>query len=345
MTEKPNIISRVMSARGMGQVIIVTLFQIAMMVVFQIVAPRFLTPGNISNLMRQIAPFIIVGIGQSYVLITGNIDLSIGSVLGMTSMISATLMTKGVNPWLAALCCVPASLLVGIINGTLVSNFNLPPFIATLGTMTIARGIAQAANKGYATGAIEIIIPPDGVVLPEAEMEAHKTIAERFRQVFYYGKIGPFFYTILIALALWAVFFIILTYTTTGRHIYAVGSNIEAAKMSGISVPKTIHTAYMVSAFCAGIAGLVNCAQSGTGSMTAGQSYELYGVAASVIGGISTLGGQGSLLGTVIGAAVWATLANGLALKNVPLAYQNIIVGIIVIVSVLVDVVIRRKRQ
>ena len=342
MEKKPNVIVRAFRMRGMGQVIIVTFFLIIMMVVFQIFQPRFFSSGNISNLLRQIAPFIIVGIGQSYVLLTGNIDLSIGSVLGMISMISATLMTKGMNPWVAIIFCIPASLVIGLINGVLVANFKLPPFIATLGTMTIARGIAQAANGGYATQAIEKIITPGAT---EAQMEAHQKSAELFRQVFYYGKIGPFFYTIFIALALWAIFYFVLTFTQTGRHIYAVGSNIEAAKMSGVSVPKTIYTAYLVSAFCSGIAGLIVCAQSGTGSMVAGLGYELYGVAASVIGGISTLGGQGILLGTVAGASVWATLANGLALINVPLAYQNVIVGIIVIVSVLADVLIRQRKR
>lgn len=328
--------------RGVGQVIIVTGFLIILMVVFQLITPKFLGANNLSNLLRQIAPFIIVGIGQSFVLITGNIDLSIGSVLGMSCMISATLMTYGVNPWVAALICIAASLVVGLVNGVLVATFKLPPFIATLGTMTIARGIAQAANGGYATGAIGTIITEGAT---EAQQAAHAASTETFRNVFYYGKLGPIYYTIIIALVLWVIFNFMLTKTRTGRHIYAVGSNIEATKMSGVHVPRTILTAYLVSAFCAGVVGLIQCAQSGQGSMIAGQSYEMYGVAASVIGGVSTLGGQGILLGTVVGATIWATLSNGLSLANVSLALQNIIVGVIVIVSVLSDVLIRQRKR
>lgn len=333
---------KVFRMRGMGQVIIVTVFLFVMMGVFQLIRPKYLSPDNITNLLRQIAPFVIVGIGQSYVLITGNIDLSIGSVLGMSCMLSATLMTKGVNPWVACLCCVAASLVVGLVNGVLVANFKLPPFIATLGTMTIARGIAQGVNGGLATATIGTITTPD---VTAAQQTAHKASTELFKQIFYYGKLGPVYYTIIIALFLWLIFNFILTLTKSGRHIYAVGSNIEAAKMSGVSVPKTVLTAYLVSAFCAGVVGLIQCAQSGQGSMTAGQSYEMYGVAASVIGGISTLGGQGILLGTAVGATIWAALANGLSIANATPALQSIIVGIIVIISVLIDVLIRQRKR
>lgn len=343
MEKKPNFLLRTFRMRGMGQVIIVTLFLAVMMFVFQMLTRGlFFGSLNLTNLLRQIAPFIIVGIGQSYVLLTGNIDLSIGSVLGMTCMLSATLMTKGVSPWVAILCCIAASIIVGLINGLLVANFKLPPFIATLGTMTIARGIAQAVNGGFATGAIGTITTEGATGV---QIAAHESSAKLFRDIFYYGKLGPIYYTIIIALILWAIFNFVLTKTETGRHIYAVGSNIEAAKMSGVAVPKTIITAYLVSAFCAGIVGLIQCAQSGQGSMVAGQSYEMYGVAASVIGGVSTLGGQGILLGTVVGATIWATLSNGLSLANVSLALQNIVVGIIVIVSVLADVLIRQRKR
>jgi len=326
MVEKrPNIVRRILAIRGMGQVITVFGGIIVLCIIFSMMNPSFYSNRNIHNLLRQIAPFLIVGIGQSYVLITGNIDLSIGSVLGMSCMISATLMTRGINPWVAALITMIPAVATGVGNGLLVARAKLPPFIATLGTMTIARGIAQLVNGNRNTDSIG---------------EA----ARAFRDFFYYGR-GIYFYnTVWIALALWFVFNFILTSTRTGRHIYAVGSNLEAAKLSGVNVTKTVVKAYAVSAFCSAVAGLIQCSQGGLGTMDSGLSYELYAVAASVIGGVSTLGGQGLLLGTVVGACVWGIMQNGLSLANVYVAYRNITVGIIVIISVLADIIVRTGR-
>ncbi len=338
--KKPNLWQRVTRTRGMGQVVTVTFGLIILMAVFYIINPNFLGARNIPNLLRQVAPYLIIGIGQSYVLITGNIDLSIGSLVGMSGMITATLMVKGVSPWLAIFVSIGTCLLFGFINGVLVANCKLPPFIATLGTMTIARGIAQLVNGGRNTPSIEIAENLSG----EAA-ESFKSVAKSFRDFFYFDKTWVFHSTVLIAIVLWAVFYFILSETKTGRHIYAIGSNIEAAKMSGVSVSKSTITAYLVSSFCASIVGLVIISATGQGDMAAGMSYEMYAVAASVIGGVSTLGGQGILLGTVVGAFVWAALSNGLSLIGVPIALQNIIVGIIVIFSVLSDVLVRRRKR
>lgn len=331
--KKPNLYRRVVAVRGMGQVLTVTIGLILLCAVFAILNPVFLSSKNLSNLLRQIAPILLIGIGQSYVLITGNIDLSIGSVVGMSTMISATLMTKGVNPWVAVLLTLLCCLAVGLCNGLLVSLCKLPPFIATLGTMTIARGIAQIANNNYNTDSIG---------------EA----AQGFRNFFYYGKTLSMYNTIWIAIVLWLIFNFILRRTRTGRHIYAVGSNIDAARLSGVNIVAVTTKAYVVSSFCAAVVGLITCATSGMGAMDAGNSYEMYAVAASVIGGVSTLGGQGLLLGTVIGASIWGVLQNGLQFAGAPVAIRNIVIGIIVVVSVLLDVIVRsgsfkvrRKKQ
>ncbi|HIR77289.1 MAG TPA: ABC transporter permease [Candidatus Choladousia intestinipullorum] len=311
-----------MSIRGMGQVVTVTVGLIVLCIVFGIMNPTFFSSRNVANLLRQIAPILLVGIGQSYVLITGNIDLSIGSVLGMSCMISATLMTKGVNPWVAVLITMVICVFTGVLNGLLVAQCKLPPFIATLGTMTVARGVAQFVNGNYNTDAIG----------EEAEL---------FRDVFYYGKTIGLYNTVWIAIILFLIFNFLLSRTRTGRHTYAIGSNIEAAKLSGVNVVATTVKVYVVSAFCAGIVGLITCATSGMGTMDAGNMYEMYAVAASVIGGVSTLGGQGILIGTVIGAAIWGVLQNGLQFAGAPVAIRNIVIGIIVVVSVLLDVIIR----
>ena len=211
--EKQNVFKRIMSIRGMGQVVTVTVGLIVLCIVFGIMNPTFFSSRNVANLLRQIAPILLVGIGQSYVLITGNIDLSIGSVLGMSCMISATLMTKGVNPWVAVLITMVICVFTGVLNGLLVAQCKLPPFIATLGTMTVARGVAQFVNGNYNTDAIG----------EEAEL---------FRDVFYYGKTIGLYNTVWIAIILFLIFNFLLSRTRTGRHTYAIGSNIEAAKLS-----------------------------------------------------------------------------------------------------------------
>jgi ribose transport system permease protein len=188
--------------------------------------------------------------------------------------------------------------------------------------MTICRGIAQIANYNYNTDSIGA--GGDG-----------------FRNFFYYGSTFGVFNTIWIALVLWVVFNFLLSRTRTGRHIYAIGSNVEAAQLSGVNVISTTTKTYLVSAFCACVVGLITTATSGMGTMDAGNSYEMYAVAASVIGGVSTLGGQGLLLGTVIGGAIWGVLQNGLQFAGAPVAIRNIVIGVIVVVSVLLDVVVR----
>ncbi len=317
-----NPIKRIFHTRGMGQVITVGIGLIVLCIVFGILNPTFFSDKNVANLLRQIAPILLIGIGQSYVLITGNIDLSIGSVVGMSCMISATLMTKGMNPWVAVIITLFCCLGIGLINGKLVAQCKLPPFIATLGTMTIARGIAQIVNNNYNTDSIG-------------------DAAQGFRDFFYYGKTLNIFNTIWIAIALWVFFNFILSRTKTGRHIYAIGSNIEAARLSGVNIISTTTMAYLVSAFCSFVVGLIICATSGMGTMDAGNAYEMYAVAASVIGGVSTLGGQGILLGTVIGASIWGVLQNGLQFAGAPVAIRNIVIGIIVVISVLLDVIVR----
>lgn len=321
-SKRQSLNKRLFAVRGMGQVVTVGVGLVVMCVVFGFINPTFFSGKNVANLLRQIAPILLIGIGQSYVLITGNIDLSIGSVVGMSCMISATMMTKGLNPWVAVVLTLMCCLVVGIVNGLLVAKCKLPPFIATLGTMTIARGIAQIVNNNYNTDAIG-------------------DQAKGFRDFFYYGKLAGVYNTVIIAIVLWLVFDFLLSKTRTGRHIYAIGSNMEAAKLSGVNIVATTTRAYLVSAFCSCIVGLVICATSGMGTMDAGNSYEMYAVAASVIGGVSTLGGQGILIGTVIGASIWGVLQNGLQFAGAPVAIRNIVIGAIVVISVLIDVIVR----
>ena len=324
MEKKQNSFQKFMAIPGMASVVTAFVGVVVLMIIFTIMNPNFIGRANLMPLSRSICPYLLVGIGQGIVCITGNIDLSIGSVLGMSAMISATLICNGVNPILAVFIDIIACLAVGIVNGVLVGKFKLPPFIGTLGTMTICRGIAQIVNGNYNTGDI-----------------GTAPLAQGLRDLFYYGRIGVIYYGVIITLIIWFIFNYIMNYTRTGRHIYAIGSNVDAARLSGVDVFKTTTVAYLISAFCSCVAGLVTMAAAGMGSMQAGMSYEMYGVAAAVIGGISTLGGSGLLVGVIAGASVWAILQSGLTLANVPVAMRNIIIGIIVVACVLFDIMRR----
>lgn len=324
MNKKKNSFQKFMAIPGMASVITAFIGVVVLMIIFAVMNPNFAKTRNLLNLTRSICPYLLVGIGQGIVCITGNIDLSIGSVLGMSAMISATLICNGMNPILAVIIDLIACLVVGFVNGVLVGKFKLPPFIGTLGTMTICRGLAEIVNGNYNTGDI-----------------GNAPLAEGLRDLFYYGKIGFIYYGVIVTLLIWFIFNYIMNYTRTGRHIYAIGSNVDAARLSGVNVFKTTTTAYMISAFCSFVAGLVTMAAAGMGSMQAGLSYEMYGVAAAVIGGISTLGGSGLLVGVIAGASVWAILQNGLTLANVPVAMRNIIIGVIVVACVLLDIMRR----
>ena len=239
----------------------------------------------------------------------------------MSAMISATLMCNGAHPVVAVLVAFVACMAIGVVNGVLVGMFKLPPFIGTLGTMTIGRGIAQIVNGNYNTGDIG------------------QGAAETFRNIFYYGKTFGIYNGVWITIVIWIVFNYMLSSTQSGRHIYAVGSNVDAARLSGVNVFGTVTKVYLVSAFCSFLTGLIILAAAGMGSMDAGMTYEMYAVAAAVIGGVSTLGGSGLLVGVIAGAGVWAVLQNGLTFANAPVAIRNIVIGVIVVVCVLMDIV------
>ncbi len=325
--KKQNPLKRILSMRGMGGALTAFAGLIIIYIAFGIINPTVFSGQNVMNLLRSMSKYLLIGIGQSYILITGNIDLSIGSVVGMSAMISATLMTMGVNPILAILITLCCCMVIGVINGILVGKWQLPPFIATLGTMFVARGVAYMVNGNRNTDAISSGIG--------------KEAAESFQNIFYYGKTLGVYNTFWIAIVLFVIFFFLLSKTRTGRHIYAIGSNVDAAKLSGVSVLATTTKAYLVSAFCSFVVGLILCGQAGMGNMEAGNMYEMYGVAAGVIGGVSPLGGTGILLGTLAGSAVWQTLENGLNMIGAQVGIQRLVIGIIVVAAVLLDVVVR----
>ena len=325
--KKQSKIKKFFQIRGMGAAITAFVGLIVIYVAFGIMNPKVFSVTNILNLLRSMSKYLLIGIGQSYVMITGNIDLSIGSVVGMSAMVTATMMTLGINPFVAMLISLAIGLAIGIINGVLVGKYKLPPFIATLGTMFVARGIAYMANGNRNTDNIGITLG--------------KETGDKYQNFFYYGKTLGVYNTFLIALIIFIIFFILLSKTRTGRHIYAIGSNVDAARLSGVNVVSTTIKTYLVSAFCSVVVGYILCAQAGMGNMDAGNTYEMYAVAAGVIGGVSPLGGSGILLGTFAGASVWQVLENGLNMIGAQVGIQRIVIGVIVVIAVLADAVLR----
>ena len=324
--KKQSAVGRFLSARGVRSVFTAAIGFFILLIMFSILSDKFRSIANIRNLLRQIAPTMIIGMGQAFVLITGNIDLSIGSVVGMSCMTAGTLMNHGFNPWVAALIALAEALAIGFANGVLVAKIQMPAFIGTLGTMTLARGLAQLVNNNRNTDSIG-------------------QAAKGFQNLLYYGDVLGIYSTVLIAIILWIILNFLLSRTRTGRHIYAVGSNIDAARLSGINSFHTILIAYLISAFCSSLTGLILLAQARMGTMDAGTTYEMYAVAACVIGGISTLGGTGILAGVIAGAGIWGILQNGLQFVGAPVALRNIVIGIIVIAAVMLDIVGRTGRR
>lgn len=329
--KKQPFFKRLLAIRGMSAALTAFAGLIVIYVGFGLINPKVFSVQNNANLLRSMAKYLLIGIGQSFLLITGNIDLSIGSVVAMSAMISATLMSNGTPIFPAVMVALVSCMLIGVINGILVGKFQLPPFIATLGTMFVGRGVAYMVNGNRNTNAISSGIGTEA--------------ADKFQNFFYYGKTLGLYNAFWIAMVIFVIFFFYLSKTSSGRHIYAIGSNIEAAQLSGVNVFWTVTKAYLVSAFCSFVCGLILCAQASMGNMEAGNSYEMYGVAAGVIGGVSPLGGTGILLGTLAGAAVWQTLENGLNMIGAQVGIQRIVIGVIVVGSVLLDVLFRNTKK
>lgn len=327
MEQKRSAWKRLMAIKGMGAAVTAFAGLVLIYVAFGIINPTVFSGENVSNLLRSMSKYLLVGIGQSYIMITGNIDLSIGSLVGMCAMISATMMAHGIAPALAIFVTFLCAMAIGVINGFLVGKYRLPPFIATLGTMFAARGIAYMVNNNRNTDAITSGIG--------------KKAGDAFQQTLYYGSTLGVYNTFWLALIIFLLFYFLLSRTRTGRYIYAIGSNLDAAKLSAVNVVAVTIKAYLVSAFCAFFVGLITCGQAGMGNMEAGNMYEMYAVAAGVIGGISPLGGTGNLIGTFAGAAVWQTLENGLNMIGAQVGIQRLVIGIIVVFAVLLEVLFR----
>lgn len=291
---------------------------VIIMVILMILSPNaFARPANLINILKQASINGILAAGMMYVIISGGIDLSVGSIVALSGVIAASFAHPGEYPLIVPfVLAVAAGALVGLLNGIGVAYGNIPPFIVTLGTMTIVRGVALIAANGQ----------PVFNVTKEFEKIAGG---------FVFGivpNLVVYFVVITLVLAF------ILTRSIFGRRVYAIGGNETAARVSGINVEGIKVAVYTLCGFLAGIAGILLASRIISGNPTSGQAYELDAIAAVIIGGVSMSGGAGKWYGTVIGALLIAVISNGLDILNVSSHFQLIIKGLIIIVAVLIDI-------
>lgn len=324
------------------------LFLLGMVVFFSIAGNGFLTPFNLQAILANMAILTIIALGQTYVIISGGIDLSVGWIMGMAAVISATIMNswpESTPMWLIVvsglIVGMIAAWIAGLVNGVLIARLNVPPFIATLGMFGIARGIGFLLSGGmpvpiYVKGigflgngflfyyhpaaGWSFLAPPAGLVQSDLR-----------------NMTGYFPFIVIVMLVMLLIAHIVLSRTTFGLHTYAIGGNREAAMRAGIPVARRTAAIYMLSATFAAIAGLLYNVRFTNGAANAGEAMLLDTVAAVVIGGASLFGGAGTVIGTLIGALIISVLANGLVILRVNPFWQFIAVGIVIIIAVLID--------
>jgi ribose transport system permease protein len=302
--------------------LIVVSIGISIAVYFKAGENLFFTSDNILTLLRQASFNAIMAAGVSVVIITAGIDLSIGSVWALSSVVMAFVcVNKGLAWTLSVLIGLAVGLACGIVNGWGVTLLRIPPFVATLGMMSIARGLAEVITGGFQISG-----------LPDA--------FQWWGQGDIFGVPVPVIVAVGVIVLTWAL----LRFTRLGRYIYAVGGNEAAAHLSGVPVNRVKLFAYAYCGTLAALAGLLATARMGSVRPSDALGYELDAIAASVIGGISLMGGQGSVLGTAIGAALIGVLRNGMVLLDVSAFWQKVVIGVVIIIAVALDYLVWRRR-
>jgi len=284
--------------------------------------PAFLTAGNLRNVASQISVIAIVAIGMTMVIITGGIDLSVGSLIALSAVVTASCIracagtsTAPVDTVACALIGIIVCASAGSFNGTMVTLLKVPPFIVTLSQMLALSGAAYILADGQSIEAVP----------------AHITWLGRGADLFGVPN------SVVLMLLLYAVAHVVMTYTIAGRYIYAVGGNAEAARLSGVPVNRVVLLVYTICGALAGLGGVVMASQLKSGAPTYGQMYELYVIAAVVVGGASLAGGEGKILGTLIGAFIIAVIQNGMNLTNVESYTQKVVLGSVILGAVIID--------
>lgn len=306
------VLAKFFSISGMG--VVVAYVILCIFLSFQ--TRNFLTINNFLTIFRQAVWIGIMGIGMTFVIATGGIDLSVGAILGFSGLAIAVFLTKGMNVFLAIVSTLGIGIFIGLVNGFLIAKVGLPAFIATLGTMSILRGAIYVYTKG---------IPIFGL----------NSFVFRFLAQGYIGFI-PF--PIILMMLFLAIFSFILYRTKFGRHVLAIGSNEEGARLVGIRIDRIKMQVYVISGFLCSVAGILFASRSEAATATAGTGYELDVIASVVIGGTSMSGGKANLPATFLGAVLMATIRNGLNMMGINSLWNNIVLGVVIILAVIMDI-------
>ncbi|MBU9728633.1 ABC transporter permease [Diplocloster modestus] len=291
--------------------------------VFTVASPYFLTAQNLTNILLQCAALSIAAIGQALIVISGNLDLSIGQCVCFSSVVSAYLMKfMDINPWVAVICALIMGCLIGLCNGFLVAYVGLPAFIATLGMQMICQSFAKII-----TNATPIARLPEDIAFLGR------------------GYLGPIPICVLIMLAFYALVQFVAVKTRFGRNVFAIGGGKEAAYFAGIPTKKYLCATYVLGGLLAGVAGVLLMSRLDSVSITNGNQYEFDTLIACVIGGLSTTGGKGKIVGVLFGTIFLIMFFNGMTMLDVDPFYQNAIKGGVLIIAITADVLGNRKRN
>jgi ribose transport system permease protein len=292
-------------------------------VVFSILSSRFATSENLTNVLRQVSINAIIGAGMTFVIITAGIDLSVGSLLSLSCVLVAGFMTKTHLPMLLAILGALVVVSgVGLFSGLAVARQHLQPFIVTLAVFASARGLAQVYTGGQ-------VIPIDNTQF--------LAIGNNY--------VGPVPVPVLLAVLVLLTAHIVLKRTRFGRYVYAIGGNEEAARISGIPVPRVKSSVYVISAFVSAIAGVITASRLLSGDPQAGLGTELDVIAAVVIGGTSLFGGVGGIGGTIIGSLIIGVISNGLTILNVQSFWQDVVKGLVIYLAMTIDTQLRKEAR
>ncbi|MFX0109473.1 ribose ABC transporter permease RbsC [Bacillus pumilus] len=289
---------------------------IILVAIVSILNPAFLEPLNILNLLRQISINALIAFGMTFVILTGGIDLSVGAILALSSALTAGFIVSGMDPNLAIIVGCIIGAILGMVNGLLITKGKMAPFIATLATMTIFRGLTLVYTDGN---------PITGL--------GSNYAFQLFGRGYFLGIPVPAITMLLTFIVLW----VLLHKTPFGRRTYAIGGNEKAALISGIKVPRVKIMIYSLAGFMSALAGAILTSRLNSAQPTAGTSYELDAIAAVVLGGTSLSGGRGRIVGTLIGVLIIGVLNNGMNLLGVSSFYQSVVKGIVILIAVLLD--------
>ena len=355
---------------------------ILLVMLMTIIEPSFFTPRNMSNLIRQVSVVGIIAVGMTFVILIAGIDLSVGSIVGLSAVVVALLMQAGFPVWLAIILTVlSVGVITGLFTGFMTAKFNIHPFIITLGVTTIARGLSLILTNGVSVpvtndffgriGAGYISPLPSLLILIIAAVIGTIMVFRRRKQkqkyniktttrefvgtlililltfvvcgyIFLQYRGIPFPVAIFLAVALWGIF--VLGKTRFGRRLYAIGGNEDVAWLSGIDIFKSKIEVYTIVAVLSSISGIILASRLNGASPNLGNGFELDAIASVIIGGTSFMGGIGTVSGTIIGALIIGVIDNGMSIKGINTFFQMIVKGIIIILAVLLDVINRRQR-